>query len=125
MLICEAAGFDRILIETVGVGQSEVAVSDLVDVMLLVLPPVGGDDLQLIKRGIMEVADCVLVNKADGPTEGAAKRAVAEVKGCLHMLSHRYGGWGGGQGREENVYLLLCKFWLGKEGAVVDGGKLD
>ncbi|WIA11852.1 hypothetical protein OEZ85_011938 [Tetradesmus obliquus] len=93
MLIVEAAGYDAVLVETVGVGQSEVAVADLVDCMLLVMPPVGGDDLQMIKRGIMEVADVVLVNKADGATEAAATRAAAEYGGCLKLMPHRYQGW--------------------------------
>lgn len=70
--------------------------------MLLVLPPVGGDDLQHTKRGIMEVVDLVVVNKADGATEGAAGRTAAEVAGCLHMLPRRWVSGGGGQ--EGDVY---------------------
>ena len=66
LLLCEAAGYDVIIVETVGVGQSETAVSDMTDMFLLLLSPGGGDDLQGIKRGIMELADLVLVNKADG-----------------------------------------------------------
>ncbi|KAF8071071.1 hypothetical protein HT031_001153 [Scenedesmus sp. PABB004] len=93
MVVCEAAGYDRVLVETVGVGQSEVAVADLVDCVTLVMPPVGGDELQVIKRGIMEVADVVVVNKADGATEAAAGRAAAEFDGALHLMPHRYRGW--------------------------------
>ena len=66
MLLCEAAGFDVVLVETVGVGQSEVAVADMVDLFVLLASPAGGDDLQGIKRGIMELADLVVVTKADG-----------------------------------------------------------
>jgi LAO/AO transport system kinase len=70
MLVCEAAGFDVIVVETVGVGQSETAVSDMVDMFLLLLLPGGGDELQGMKRGIIEIADLVLVNKADAPRTG-------------------------------------------------------
>uniref|UniRef100_A0A1D2A9X7 Methylmalonic aciduria type A-like protein, mitochondrial n=1 Tax=Auxenochlorella protothecoides TaxID=3075 RepID=A0A1D2A9X7_AUXPR len=83
--VCEAAGFTWTLIETVGVGQSEVAVSRLCDCMALVMPPVGGDELQVIKRGITELADLVVVNKADGPTQLAARRAAAAFRGTLHF----------------------------------------
>ncbi len=75
MLLCEAAAFDLVLVETVGVGQSEVAVADLVDLFLLVASPAGGDELQGIKRGIMELADLIVVNKADGDLADAAGRA--------------------------------------------------
>ena len=86
MLLCEAAGFDVILVETVGVGQSETAVADMVDLFLLLLLPSGGDELQGIKRGVMELADLVLVTKADGELEAAAGRAAAEVASALHLL---------------------------------------
>jgi LAO/AO transport system kinase len=74
MLLCEAAGFDIVVVETIGVGQSEVAVSDMVDLFALLVSPGGGDELQGIKRGIMELADLVIVNKADGDLAAAAAR---------------------------------------------------
>lgn len=92
-LLCQAAGYDRVLIETVGVGQSETAVADLADAFLLVLPPAGGDELQGIKRGITEVADIVAVNKADGATQVLAKRAAAAVRAALHLLAPRRASW--------------------------------
>src|SRR5665213_2317315 len=70
--LCEAAGFDRVIVETVGVGQSETAVADLVDLCLLMIAPGAGDDLQGIKRGIVEIADLLIVNKADGDLAPAA-----------------------------------------------------
>jgi LAO/AO transport system kinase len=93
MLLCEAAGFDVVLVETVGVGQSETAVADLVDLFLLLLGPAGGDDLQGIKRGIMELADLIVVNKADGDLKPAAARAAAEVKSALHLLRPKWPQW--------------------------------
>ncbi|KAH7622145.1 putative Methylmalonic aciduria type A protein, mitochondrial [Nannochloris sp. 'desiccata'] len=93
MVVCAAAGYSRILIETVGVGQSEIAVGDLVDCMVLVLPPVGGDELQSIKRGITEVADIIVVNKADGQTRSAAGRAAASFKATLHLRPPRKRSW--------------------------------
>jgi len=93
MIVCAAAGYSCILIETVGVGQSEIAVKDLVDCMVLVLPPVGGDDLQSIKRGITEVADIIVVNKADGQTRLAAERAAASFKATLHLRPRRKRSW--------------------------------
>ena len=86
LLLCEAAGFDVILVETVGVGQSETAVADLVDLFLLLLLPAGGDELQGIKRGVMELADLVVVNKADGELVAAAGRAAAEYQAALQLL---------------------------------------
>ena len=73
--------------------QSEIAVADLVDCMLLVLPPVGGNELQSIKRGITEVADIVVVNKADGPTRLAAARAAASFRGTMHLRPPRKRNW--------------------------------
>ena len=93
MLLAEAAGFDVILIETVGVGQSETAVSDMVDMFLLLLSPGGGDELQGIKRGIMELADLIVVNKADGDMLPAAKRASMEYKTALHLMRPKYENW--------------------------------
>lgn len=86
MLLCEAAGFDVVLVETVGVGQSELAVADMVDLFLLLVSPGGGDELQGIKRGIMELADLVLVTKADGDLETAARHACADHKRALQLL---------------------------------------
>lgn len=86
ILLCEAAGFDAILVETVGVGQSETAVADIVDMFVLILAPAGGDELQGIKRGIIEIADLVLVNKADGGFAAAAHRSVADYAGALGLI---------------------------------------
>lgn len=87
--LCEAAGFDIVLIETVGVGQSETVVAELSDLFLLLLAPAGGDELQGVKRGIMEMADLILVNKADGELKPAAMRTVADYEGALHLLRRR------------------------------------
>lgn len=87
--LCEAAGFDVVLIETVGVGQSETVVAELSDLFLLLLAPAGGDELQGVKRGIMEMADLILVNKADGELKPAALRTVADYAGALHLLRRR------------------------------------
>ena len=76
--LCEAAGFDVVLIETVGVGQSETVVAEMSDLFLLLLAPAGGDELQGVKRGIMEIADMILVNKADGDLKPAATRTCAD-----------------------------------------------
>ncbi len=96
MLLCEAAGYDVVLIETVGVGQSEIAVADMVDMFLLMLSPGGGDDLQGIKRGIMELADLVIVNKADGDLKAAAGRAAGDYKAALHLMRPKFSGWTAG-----------------------------
>jgi len=93
MLLCEAAGYDVVLIETVGVGQSEFAVADMVDMFLLMLSPGGGDDLQGIKRGIMELADLVIVNKADGDLKKAAGRAAGDYKAALHLMRPKQDCW--------------------------------
>ncbi len=87
--LCEAAGFDVVLIETVGVGQSETVVSELSDLFLLLLAPAGGDELQGVKRGIMEMADIILVNKADGDLKPAATRTCADYAGALRLLRKR------------------------------------
>jgi LAO/AO transport system kinase len=87
--LCEAAGFDLVLIETVGVGQSETVVAELSDLFLLLLAPAGGDELQGVKRGIMEMADLILVNKADGDLKPAALRTVADYTGALQLLRRR------------------------------------
>ncbi|HXK55670.1 MAG TPA: methylmalonyl Co-A mutase-associated GTPase MeaB, partial [Gammaproteobacteria bacterium] len=93
MLLCEAAGFDVIFVETVGVGQSETAVADMTDLFLLLLLPGGGDDLQGIKRGIMELADMILVNKADGELEAAARHSAADYRSALTLIHPRTSGW--------------------------------
>ncbi|WP_417271034.1 methylmalonyl Co-A mutase-associated GTPase MeaB [Celeribacter sp.] len=87
--LCEAAGYDIILIETVGVGQSETVVSEMSDLFLLLLAPAGGDELQGVKRGIMEIADMILVNKADGDLKAAAKRTCADYAGALRLIRKR------------------------------------
>ncbi|MFT4152139.1 MAG: methylmalonyl Co-A mutase-associated GTPase MeaB [Paracoccaceae bacterium] len=87
--LCEAAGFDVVLIETVGVGQSETVVAELCDLFVLLLAPAGGDELQGVKRGIMEMADLILVNKADGDLKPAAMRTVADYAGALRLLRKR------------------------------------
>ena len=92
-LLCEAAGFDVIVVETVGVGQSEIAVADMVDCFLLLAAPGGGDELQGIKRGIMELADVIVVNKADGDLLPAARRAVADYRHAVHLLRPKHVGW--------------------------------
>ncbi len=87
--LCEAAGFDVVLIETVGVGQSETVVAELSDLFILLLAPAGGDELQGVKRGIMEMADIILVNKADGDLKAAAMRTCADYAGALRLLRRR------------------------------------
>lgn len=87
--LCEAAGFDVVLIETVGVGQSETVVAEICDLFLLLLAPAGGDELQGVKRGIMEMADMILVNKADGELRATATRTCADYAGALRLLRHR------------------------------------
>lgn len=95
LLLCEAAGFDVIIIETVGVGQSETTVNNLVDMFMLLLAPGGGDDLQGIKRGIMEMADILVVNKADGDLIEAAERVRRDTEAALHILPPRNDDDGG------------------------------
>jgi LAO/AO transport system kinase len=87
MLLCEAAGFDVILVETVGVGQSETAVAELTDFFLVLMLPNAGDELQGIKKGIIELADMIAVNKADGTGAIAARAAAAQYQAALHILS--------------------------------------
>ncbi|MTD99889.1 methylmalonyl Co-A mutase-associated GTPase MeaB [Paracoccus sp. YIM 132242] len=87
--LCEAAGYDVVLIETVGVGQSETLVAEMCDLFVLLLAPAGGDELQGVKRGIMEMADLILVNKADGELLGPARRTVADYAGALRLLRKR------------------------------------
>lgn len=93
MLLCEAAGYGVIFVETVGVGQSETVVRGMVDFFLLLLLSGAGDELQGLKRGIMELADAVVVTKADGETRRAAERARAEVENALHLFPPTDSGW--------------------------------
>jgi len=86
MVVCEAAGFDVVVVETVGVGQSETAVAGLTDLFLLLVAPGAGDDLQGIKRGVLELADVVAVNKADGTLADLAQRTAAEYQAALHLV---------------------------------------
>ena len=93
LLLCEAAGFDVIIVETVGVGQSETRVADMTDMFVLLLLPGGGDQLQGIKRGIMELADLILINKADDDTEALAGQAAIEFRNALQLLRPRSPDW--------------------------------
>lgn len=93
ILLCEAAGFDIILVETVGVGQSETLVKDMVDYFLLLMLAGGGDELQGIKRGIMEMADHILINKADGDNLKATKKAREEYKNAIHLFPPNESNW--------------------------------
>lgn len=93
MLLCEAAGFDTILVETVGVGQSEIAVHSMVDFFLLLMLGGAGDELQGIKRGIMEMADAVVINKADGDNVNRVNVAMAELRSALHYFPPTESGW--------------------------------
>jgi len=89
--LCEAAGFDVVIVETVGVGQSETMVAEMTDLFLLLLAPAGGDELQGVKRGIMEIADLILVNKADGALKSTALRTCADYAGALGLMRRRAG----------------------------------
>ncbi|TCK31251.1 methylmalonyl-CoA mutase metallochaperone MeaB [Ancylobacter aquaticus] len=93
MLLCEAAGYDVVLVETVGVGQSETAVADMTDTFLVLMLPGAGDELQGIKKGIIELADIVAVNKADGANLTRAKVAASEYRAALHVLGGREPFW--------------------------------
>jgi len=104
--LCEAAGYDVILIETVGVGQSEITVRSMVDFFLLVLIPGGGDELQGIKKGVIELTDAVLINKADGKNEQLAKLSKSEYANALHYIQHATKGW--------QTKALTCSALTGK-----------
>lgn len=93
IFLCEAAGFDCIIVETVGVGQSETAVHSMVDFFLLLLLPNAGDELQGIKRGVVEMADLIAVNKSDGPSLSMAKLAKAQYQNALHLFPPKPGNW--------------------------------
>src|SRR5712691_1401185 len=93
MLVCEAAGYDAILVETVGIGQSETAVADMTDFFLALMLPGAGDEIQGLKKGLVELADMIAVNKADGDNVARAKAAAAEYRAALHILSPRSPNW--------------------------------
>ncbi len=93
IILCEAAGFDTILVETVGVGQSEIAVHSMVDFFLLLMLGGAGDELQGIKRGIMEMADAVIINKADGDNLNRVNVAMADLRSALHYFPPTDSGW--------------------------------
>jgi GTPase len=93
MLLCEAAGFDVILVETVGIGQSETAVADMTDFFLALMLPGAGDELQGIKKGLVELADMIAINKADGDNLRRAQHAAADYRSALHILSPRSEHW--------------------------------
>src|SRR6202158_5876540 len=93
MLLCEAAGFDVVLVETVGIGQSETAVCDMTDFFLALMLPGAGDELQGIKKGLVELADMIAINKADGDNIQRANLAAAEYRGALHILTPRSAHW--------------------------------
>lgn len=111
MLLCDAFGFDYIFIETVGVGQSEVSVSHIVDMFMLLMQPGSGDELQGIKRGILEVSDLVIVNKADGDYEKISKIAEHDYKNSLAVLQEK---------REWHTTVLRCSSLYSKGFAKVD-----
>jgi len=91
--LCEAAGFDMTIIETVGVGQSETAVSEMVDMVLLLMPPAAGDDIQGMKKGIVELADLLVVNKADGELQAKARHTQSDYRHALQLLRPKYPFW--------------------------------
>ena len=90
LLLCEAAGFDVVIVETMGVGQAETAVAEICDLFLLLVAPGGGDELQGIKRGVMELADVIAVNKADGDLLGPARHTAADYRHALHMVRPKW-----------------------------------
>ena len=93
ILLCEAAGFDTVIVETIGAGQSETTVAEMVDMFLLILPPAAGDELQGLKRGVIELADLVLINKADGELLDHANRAAADYASALRLVPPALRGW--------------------------------
>eukprot|EP01116_Phalansterium_solitarium_P004510 TRINITY_DN15533_c0_g1_i1.p1 TRINITY_DN15533_c0_g1~~TRINITY_DN15533_c0_g1_i1.p1 ORF type:complete len:369 (-),score=80.63 TRINITY_DN15533_c0_g1_i1:139-1245(-) len=122
--LCEAAGYDVILVETVGVGQSETAVDTMVDMFVLVSPPAAGDELQGIKKGIMELVDLVVINKADGPLLQIAKQSASEVRQALKLVPPRSDWWeppvttcsAAQQTGIEEVWSTIRQFWEVSEG---------
>src|SRR5439155_851745 len=93
LLVCEAAGYDVVLVETVGVGQSEFAVASMVDFFLVLMLAGAGDELQGIKKGILELADALAINKADGGNLRPAEQAAAQYRSALHLFRHTSAGW--------------------------------
>ncbi|MES0810736.1 methylmalonyl Co-A mutase-associated GTPase MeaB [Roseibium sp. SCPC15] len=93
MLLCEAAGFDVILVETVGIGQSETTVADMVDFFLVLMLPGAGDELQGIKKGVLEIADMIAVNKAEGEGATRARSAASDYRAALHILAPKSPTW--------------------------------
>ncbi|MAT52412.1 MAG: methylmalonyl Co-A mutase-associated GTPase MeaB [Porticoccaceae bacterium] len=93
MMLCEAAGYDIVIVETVGVGQSETMVSEMTDMFMLLLLPGGGDELQGMKRGITELADLILVNKADGDQKKLANHTVSDYRSAVHFLPRKHQSW--------------------------------
>jgi len=93
MLLCEAAGYDVVLVETIGTGQSETVVADMTDFFLVLLLPGAGDELQGLKKGVIELADMLAVNKADGDNVARANAAAAEYRAALHIVSPRSSSW--------------------------------
>ncbi|HYM73976.1 MAG TPA: methylmalonyl Co-A mutase-associated GTPase MeaB, partial [Stellaceae bacterium] len=93
ILLCEAAGFDTIIVETIGAGQSETTVAEMTDMFVLILPPAAGDELQGLKRGVIELADLVLINKADGELLDHANRAAADYANALRLIPPAVAGW--------------------------------
>ena len=93
MLLCEAAGYDVVLVETIGVGQSEIAVADMTDFFFVLVLPGGGDELQGLKKGVVELADMIAINKADGDNLARAKLTAAEYGAALHILSPASSNW--------------------------------
>jgi LAO/AO transport system kinase len=93
ILVCEAAGFDTVIVETVGAGQAETTVADMVDLFVLILPPAAGDELQGLKRGVIELADLILVNKADGALEAHARESAAEYQSAMRLVASSVPGW--------------------------------
>src|SRR5689334_899824 len=93
MLVCEAAGYDVVMVETVGIGQSETAVADMTDFFLVLMLPGAGDELQGLKKGIVELADMIAINKADGDNIKRAKVAAAEYKAALNILAPQSASW--------------------------------
>jgi LAO/AO transport system kinase len=93
MLVCEAAGYDVVLVETIGTGQSETMVADMTDFFLVLMLPGAGDELQGLKKGVVEIADMIAINKADGDNVNRAKAAAAEYRAALHILNPRSPSW--------------------------------
>jgi LAO/AO transport system kinase len=105
MLLCEAAGYDVVLVETIGIGQSETAVADMTDFFLVLMLPGAGDELQGLKKGIVELADMIAVNKADGDNIARARAAAAEYRAALHILTPASPNWA----PPVHVYSALTK----------------